>query len=201
MVNFILPLNQNFVDEFQKVKKNVISKLQGLSPELTYHCLNHTLDVLEQSLRIAAEEKITDQRELYLLKIAALYHDTGFLRSYIDHEERSCEIFLADSTNYGLSKEEKSVIVNLIMATRIPQRPISRLEQIICDADLDYLGRDDFFSIGDNLRKEFLLYRVVADDEEWEQMQLKFILNHKYHTLSSRRLREPAKQSNFTKLV
>ena len=189
------------MDEFQKVKKKVISKLQGLSPELTYHCLNHTLDVLEQSIRIAAEERVVDQRALYLLKIAALYHDTGFLRSYTDHEVKSCEIFLADSTEYCLTIEEKSVIVNLIMATRIPQRPCSLLEQIICDADLDYLGRDDFFSIGDNLRKEFQLFGVVADDEEWEQMQLKFILNHQYHTVSSRKLREPAKQFNFTKLV
>lgn len=189
------------MDEFQKVKKKVISRLQGLSPDLTYHCLNHTLDVLEQAIRIAAEENVVNQRELYLLKIAALYHDTGFLETYTEHEVISCKIFLADSIAYCLNTEEKSIIVNLIMATRIPQRPVSLLEKIICDADLDYLGREDFFSIGDNLRKEFLLFNIVADDEEWEQMQLKFILNHEFHTISSRKLREPAKQFNFTKLV
>lgn len=189
------------MDEFQKVKRKVIGRLHGLSSDLTYHCLNHTLDVVDQSIRIATEEQVVDYRDLHLLKIAALYHDTGFLQSYNDHEEKSCEIFLEDADRYCLKAEEKSVIINLILATRIPQRPVTLLEKIICDADLDYLGRDDFFSIGDNLRREYLSYNVISDDEQWEQMQLKFILNHKFHTISSQKLREPAKQFNFTKLV
>ena len=189
------------MDDFQKVKRNVLNRLSELSSDLTYHCLDHTLDVLEQSVRIAADENVVSDRDIHLLKIAALYHDTGFLLTYAEHEIKSCEIFLADADEYDLSMEEKSVIINLIMVTQIPQLPVTLLEKIICDADLDYLGREDFFSIADNLRKEFLCYKVVADDEEWEQVQLKFLLNHKYPTHSSQKLREPAKQFNFTKLV
>ena len=188
------------MDEFQKVRTLVVNKLSKLSSKLTYHCLNHTLDVLEQSIRIASDEKVADCRDLYLLKIAALYHDTGFLQTYANHEVKSCEIFLADADRFDLTTEEKSVVINLIMATQIPQLPTTLLEKIICDADLDYLGRDDFFSIGENLRKEFLCYNIVSDNQEWEQMQLKFLQNHKYHTISSQKLREPFKQLNFAKL-
>ena len=188
------------MDEFEKVKLIVVNRLSGLSPDLIYHCLDHTLDVLEQSIRIANEEQISNCRDLYLLKIAALYHDTGFLETYAAHEIKSCEIFLADADQFKLTEDEIDVITNLIMATRIPQLPETQLEKIICDADLDYLGRDDFFMISDNLRKEFLRYNIVADDEEWEQMQLKFLQNHQYHTQSSQKLREPFKQLNYARL-
>jgi uncharacterized protein len=189
------------VDEFEKVKSIVVNKLSALSSELSYHCLDHTLDVVKQSVRIAAEEKITNKRDLFLLKIAALYHDTGFLHTYASHELKSCEIFLADADAFNISTDEKTVICNLIMATQIPQAPVTLLEKVICDADLDYLGRDDFFSIGDDLRKEFLRFKIVADNEQWETLQMNFLQNHKYHTVSSKKLREPAKQFNFAKLV
>lgn len=189
------------MDEFEKVKSIVLNRLLELSSDLTYHCLNHTLDVVEHSIRIAAEERVTNSRQLFLLKIAALYHDTGFLKSYANHEQKSCEIFLADAADFNISDKEKQVVCNLIMSTQIPQKPVTLLEKIICDADLDYLGRDDFFSIGDNLRKEFLCYKIVKDNDQWEQLQLNFLQNHKYHTLSSQQLREPAKQFNFAKLA
>ncbi|NEU08310.1 HD domain-containing protein [Flavihumibacter sp. R14] len=188
------------MDEFEKVKSIVLERLSGLNTNLTYHCLDHTLDVVQQSERIAGEENIANCRDLYLLKVAALYHDTGFLETYANHELKSCEIFLADSENFDLSIQEKSIITNLIMATQIPQLPATLLEKIICDADLDYLGRDDFFSIGDNLRREFLSYNIVANDEQWEQLQIKFLQKHQYHTESSQKLREPNKQMNFAKL-
>jgi len=188
------------VDEFEKVKSIVVNRLSGLNSNLTYHCLDHTLDVVRQSERIAGDENVTSCRDLYLLKVAALYHDTGFLETYAAHEVKSCEIFLSDAEKFDLTTEEKSVISNLIMATQIPQLPSTLLEKIICDADLDYLGRDDFFSIGDNLRKEFLQYQIVRNDEQWEQLQIKFLENHQYHTESSQRLREPYKQLNFAKL-
>lgn len=86
------------------------------------------------------------------------------------------------------------------MATKIPQQPHNLLEQIICDADLDYLGRDDFYKIGETLRKEFLHYSIVNSDEEWETLQIKFLQNHHYHTISSQQLREPIKHQYLLQL-
>jgi hypothetical protein len=87
------------------------------------------------------------------------------------------------------------------MVTQIPQRPVDILERVICDADLDYLGRDDFFSIGDTLRREFIRYGIVPDDAAWEALQMKFLTNHSYHTESSRILREPVKQAHISRLM
>lgn len=186
---------------FEKIKRMVLTKLRDLSPDLTYHSMDHTLDVLRQSERIAIEEGITDEEQLFLLRVAALYHDTGFLNTYSEHEARGCNIFLEDVEGMEFTDQEKSVILNLIMSTRIPQKPKTQLEMIICDADLDYLGRNDFFSIGDSLRKEFLSYHVISSNEEWGKLQLNFLQKHHYHTESSRKLREPVKQRNYARLL
>lgn len=186
---------------YKEIESNAIGRLRKLSPDLSYHCFDHTMDVLQQSVRIAEAEGVTDQKDIFLLKVAALYHDTGFLKTYRFHEAASCEIFLEETNGFGFTEDDIAVVKRLIMATQIPQQPADILEKIICDADLDYLGRDDFFSIGDTLRREFLLFKVVANNDEWENLQLKFLKNHAYHTKSSQNLREPAKQLNISKLL
>ena len=188
------------VDLFGKIKTSVLSRLRSLHPSLTYHSMDHTLDVLEQCGRIAAAEGITDEHEIFLLKVAALYHDTGFLYVYRHHEKEGCKIFLADADNYDLSEADKKKIVDLIMVTQLPQTPTNIMEKIICDADLDYLGRDDFFEIGDSLRREFLWYNIVPDNGAWDKLQYKFLMQHAYHTESSRLLREPVKQQHLARL-
>ena len=187
--------------DFEILQELVLTQLDGLSPHLTYHSKEHTIDVLKHSLRIAASEGIVDPYEVLILKFAALFHDIGFLQTYANHEAKGCELFLEYADMEAFSDTEKADIQSLIMATKLPQSPKNHLEQIICDADLDYLGRDDFFIIGDNLRKEFLHYNIVANNEVWEKLQLNFLSNHHYFTESSRNLREPVKQQNFAKLL
>lgn len=186
---------------FSDIKIFVLNKLKALDPNLTYHNIAHTLDVLSCSEKIAKAERIDDTEQLLLLKTAALYHDTGFLRTYADHEKISAEIFHEDAGQFGFSKKQKDIITSLIMATKVPQQPVNHLQQIICDADLDYLGRDDFYKSGENLRKEFLSFKVIANDAEWDALQLKFLRNHHYHTSYSRENREPVKQSHYSALA
>jgi predicted metal-dependent HD superfamily phosphohydrolase len=185
---------------FDQLREMVLEKLQGLDARLTYHSVGHTIDVLTQVERIAKEEELNDDRDIYLLKIAALYHDTGFLHTYSHHEEKSCEIFLNDSRYFDLTPEEVQKIVELIMVTKIPQNPQNLMEKIICDADLDYLGRKDFPTIGDSLRREFLEFGIVTSNEEWEKLQLKFLNQHQYHTNASLRQREPFKREHLRAL-
>ncbi len=186
---------------FDLLKEFVYKKLEGLDPDLTYHDKNHTIDVLAQCERIAKAEGVEDEKDLYLLKVAALYHDTGFLRVYKKHEEAGCGIFLEDAADFDFTEEEKQRITSLIMATKLPQMPVTIFEKIICDADLDYLGRDDFFKIGNDLRREFLKHDIIKSDEEWHRLQINFLTAHHYHTETSRNEREEAKQANIAKLL
>lgn len=171
-------------DFFSSIKQSIITKLEkGLDPRLGYHNVAHTLDVFEQSQVIAHNEGVKDEHDLLLLKIAAVFHDSGFLYVYKNHEEKSCEIateYLKDTFNSNDLKR----IHGMIMATKIPQTPHNLLEQIICDADLDYLGRSDFEPISKSLYTEFLSYNIIPADCIWDHLQIKFFEIHHYFTKS-----------------
>ena len=186
---------------YNSIHSHIIAKLQnGLSPRFTYHSINHTLDVLEQSQQVAAREGIVDEQNLFLLKVAALYHDIGFLILYSGHEEKGCELAKKELPALGLTSPQIKKICGMIMATKIPQSPKNKLEKIICDADLDYLGRDDFEPISNSLYKEFLDFGFVKDQNDWMQKQVGFLESHHYFTKSSQELRQPKKTDQLIKL-
>ncbi|HEY0680092.1 MAG TPA: HD domain-containing protein [Chitinophagaceae bacterium] len=188
------------LNQFEFIKDKVCKDLEGLSPLLTYHNIAHTMDVVYQAERIAIAERVNND-DIFLLKIAALYHDTGFLKAYSHHEEASVRIFLHDADQFNLSEKDQRVIAGLIMATKVPQRPVGLLQEIICDADLDYLGRTDFLRISASLRREFLNYGLITVQDEWENLQIRFLHSHQYHTNTSKTEREPVKQQYLATLV
>jgi uncharacterized protein len=179
---------------FQHLQSEVLSVLsEKLDPRLTYHNLSHTKDVMKQAHRIALGEGITDPKELMLLKVAALFHDSGFLFVYRHHEERSCIIMEEYMQKGDFNEGEIKRIKGMIMATQIPQTPYNLMEQVICDADLDYLGRDDFEPISLGLKEEFLTYSVIKHESDWDPLQIGFFEAHNYFTETCRRDRTPKK--------
>ena len=185
MPTLILVKSFSVVDLFTSIKKPILSRLQGeLDPRLGYHNIFHTLDVLKQAEVIAKHEKITDKHELLLLKTAAVFHDSGFLVAYKDHEEKSCEI-ATDNLKNIFSKDDIKKICGMIMATKIPQTPHNLFEQIICDADLDYLGRNDFEPISKSLYQEFMTFKIIPENIIWDHIQIRFFEMHHYFTNTS----------------
>jgi len=183
--------------KLKKIQQKMIDRLRHqLEPGLIYHNLEHTLDVMKQSESIARAEGINNAHELDLLNLAAAYHDSGFLFTYKNHEEKSCEI-LKNDLDGMLSKEDTEIVCGMIMATRIPQSPKTYLENIICDADLDYLGRSDFEPISNNLYKEFIDYGVIKEKDDWNAIQIKFLETHSYFTTSSFQKRNTKKQEHL----
>ena len=184
--------------DFEKAKENVVSHLEkNLPVDLFYHGIHHTLDVFDAALVIAENEKIDSADDLTLLKTAALLHDSGFTIDASKHEECGCDLArdILPACDYTDSQIDQ--ICGMIMATKIPQQPLNLLECIICDADLDYLGRDDFFKIGDTLYQELKAYNKIQDVLQWNQLQISFLSNHRYHTLFSQGNREIKKQENL----
>lgn len=182
--------------------KHILEKLKVDLPEyLLYHSVSHVRDVKVQAMRIAKSEGITNQEDLDLLETAAIYHDCGFLSTYTNHEEKGCEIAREVLPDFDYSPAQIKIIEGLIMATKVPQKPKTKLEEIICDADLDYLGRDDFFVIGDYLYEELLHIGVVKDEMAWNHLQIKFLTAHHYFTQTNIKDREPLKSENLKKII
>jgi uncharacterized protein len=183
--------------QFKKAADYILSKLANELPKhLTYHNTDHVKDVYTAAGQIGKQEGIT-VRDMKLLLTAALFHDAGFLRGAKDHEDESCRVAAATLPAYGYSPADITKIQGIIMATRLPQSPTNHLEQILADADLDYLGRDDFFTTGEKLYKEFLVSKVVANEEDWNKLQVCFLENHHYFTKTAIKLRQTGKEAHL----
>ena len=169
-------------DLFTSIKQPILTRLEKeLDPRLGYHNLSHTLDVMKQAEIIAKQEGVEDKQDLLLLKKAAAFYNNGFLFFYKGHEEKGCEIAAEDLKNV-FKEDDIKKICGMIMATKIPQSPNTLLEQIICDADLDYLGRKDFEPISGQLYKEFITFKIIPEDCVWDHIQIKFFESHRYFT-------------------
>jgi uncharacterized protein len=172
-----------------------------LPADLTYHNLAHTRDVTAQADRIARAEGISDAESLALLQTAACYHDSGFLYVYDEHEAESCQIASVALPDFGYSASQIETVCRLIRATRIPQSPTDHLSQILCDADLDYLGRADYAPISETLRAEWTALGRLPDPSRWLTIQQGFLGKHQYFTVSNRMLRAERKQQTLNGLV
>lgn len=167
-----------------------------LAKHLFYHGLHHTLDVLEAAERIGKEEQLTTH-EMKLVLVAAAYHDCGFLDTYAEHELAGCEIARKVLPDFAFTPEDIDIICTMIMATKVPQDPKSELANILCDADLDYLGRDDFYTIGDTLLEELKFKGILQDEQSWNRLQVKFLTAHRFHTSYAKAHREGVKQAHL----
>ena len=171
-----------------------------LNPSLYYHDLNHTLDVVKACRHYAQMEGI-DQSDQILLETAAYFHDAGMLKAYINHEEASVELLQQVLPGYGYSHRDLEVISCVVMKTKLPQSAINLMGEVLCDADLDYLGRPDFFMISHRLRYEWeLMLGKFYGLKEWYELQYDFLSKHKYYTRSARMLRNEGKEKNLAEV-
>ncbi len=182
---------------FDALKDYVFEQLENrLDSTLYYHGAHHTHYVYNAALHIADHERIMGQ-EHAILMTAVLLHDFGFIETYNDHEEKGCLMARKILPEYSYNEAQIELICSMIMRTKIPQIAVTKLEEIICDADLDYLGTDLFLPIGNQLFKEFMHYGVVKDEMGWNRLQLKFLSTHQYFTDYAKKFREKKKQENI----
>lgn len=187
-------------DRYLKARSFIVEKLKKeLPPNLFYHGLHHTLDVCDAAALLSLKENIGIENT-ELVKVAALFHDAGFVKQYKLNEGIGCEIAREFLPRFNYSAAEIESICGMIMATRVPQDPKNHLDEIMVDADLDYLGRADFYSIGKTLFDELNANGTTLDEKQWNQMQVKFLSNHKYFTETAKALRDSGKQKQLEKL-
>lgn len=178
----------------------ILSRLRhGLPKARTYHNFSHTLDVYRSVVANAAQADVHGE-DMDLLRTAALYHDSGFLVQDLEHEAAGCVLAREALPQFGYSPGQIERVCAMVMATKIPQQPQDELGMLLCDADLDYLGRSDFFRIGTTLFWELRNYGVLTTERQWNELQVRFLEAHTYFTEQSRREREPVKQRHLAEV-
>ncbi len=183
--------------DVEAARTYILQRLRNELPHTrTYHSLEHTLDVYASVIDIAEKEGVTGEG-LSLLKVAALYHDCGFVVQDKEHENAGCVIIRDQLPGFGFTPRQVELICEMVQATRIPQSPRNKLARILCDADLDYLGRSDFFLIGNLLFQEMQVFGVLRTEREWNELQVRFLERHQYFTATNKKLREPVKRAHL----
>jgi len=186
---------------FEQARRYATDRLEHeLSPALLYHGIAHTRDEVVPAVeRLAGMESIQGE-SLYLLLTAAWFHDIGYVEQATHHELIGARIALQVLPSFGYRESEVEIVRWAILATALPQSPTSLLEEVLADADLDVLGREDFMPRNKDLRRELALLGKEFTDEEWYTRQIQFVEEHQYFTASARSLRNAQKSLNIAAL-
>jgi predicted metal-dependent HD superfamily phosphohydrolase len=172
---------------------------------IKYHNADHTLHpakgVVAAANRIAISENISEH-DRKLLIAAAYFHDTGYIREYDKNEPIAARMAGRILKLIGYKPKEIEMIQKMILATDLAREPKTHVEKILCDADLDHLGREDFFEMDGKLREGRRARGIdVSDDAKWYKGTLEILRNHQYYTKSQKELREKEKQKNIRQLL
>ena len=184
--------------DWEGVRTYLLERLAlELPADLHYHGLHHTRDDVLPAAETLATRAGLDAEETLLLKTAALYHDAGFMFRYADNEALAAALAGQTLPQFGYEPEQIQVIQALIEATHMPQYPIGLLQELLCDADLDSLGREDFLETSHSLRREIEAHGTFIPLQEWYSRQLEFLTLHRYFTEAARTLRNAGKERNI----
>ena len=182
---------------FEELKAIWLEKLKNeLSPDLKYHGVWHTRYVLELSESLGRALALNDH-DLILVLTAALFHDTGFTIDPEGHESSSCQIVRENLLSSAYTEKDIAKIEEMIMATRIPQDPPHALAEILCDADLAYIGTNEYFKISALLSEEWRRLGKGMDQKEWLDVQIRFLESHSFFTAPARKRFKATKAMNL----
>ncbi|MFW5748675.1 MAG: phosphohydrolase [Chloroflexota bacterium] len=187
--------------DFAQAWQYALHRLEHELPDyLTYHCIEHTRDDVVVAVNLLAERMGVTGEQHMLLETGAYFHDLGFIYQVQGHESVGVAIAREVLPAFGYSDAQIDVIEGIIMATQMPQQPEGLLQEIIADADMDSLGRADFFEVAARLRAEMAVLNQPMDDIEWYTFEITFLSNHHYFTEAARELRDAQKQRNLEEL-
>jgi adenylate cyclase len=186
--------------QFTDIQEIILDKLEmDLPGYLFYHNVKHTVDVVTEVELIGWAEGCTDE-EILILKTAALLHDAGHIVAYDNHEYYGTQMARQMLPEYKYTSDQIERICSLILSTKLPPKPTNLLENIICDSDLDYLGRSDFIPVSNTLYEELKAQNKMGSLDDWNKIQVKFISGHQYFTKTARKLREVNKQLQIDRI-
>ncbi|OOQ59943.1 Pycsar system effector family protein [Mucilaginibacter pedocola] len=188
----------NYQDQLKQVHEYVLSYYKAhADPRLVYHDRQHTENMVNRAVEIANHYQVNDH-DYFVVVASGWFHDTGYMVDINNHEEESAKLAETYLKNIGVHEEDIADIKGCIMATRMPQSPLSLLEKVICDADLYHLGTDDFFDTDKLLRKETeTLHDKEISKQEWRLKSIAFLSAHQYHTDYCQVLLNTGKQHNI----
>ncbi|MEM6829472.1 MAG: HD domain-containing protein [Bacteroidota bacterium] len=189
---------KNILEEAESYARNILWR--DLPEKMTYHTINHTIDVVESALEIGRKQNLIEE-DMEVLQLAAWFHDLGYSKGPENHELVGADMAREFLSTKNYDKESTKKVIGCIMATQMPQNPQNYLEQIMCDADLMHLADEDYFKKADLLHKELEHTKSCKiSEKEWLQMNQDFLKKHCFFTDYAKNNYESAVKENLKKV-
>ncbi len=183
--------------QLEKLKAFILEKLHRELPHwLTYHSPHHTEEVVKHAYELGKDEGLSEH-ELVILETAAVMHDTGFLATTAEHEKASCKFAREYLPQFEYNEDQVERVCDIIMATQLPQSAYDKLSQVLCDSDLYYLGTNNYQLYSGRLYREMKHFSPNLTEENWHQLERKFLESHKYFTEAAKHKLDAIKKQNF----
>lgn len=155
---------------------------ENMPKKYVYHDLEHTENVVT-SCRELGEKYDLSEDEMAWLEIAAWFHDCGYVEDPSNHEKKGVEKARKFLTERNVPETNQALVEGMIMATKLPQTPQNLMERIICDADLNHLGKDSYWEHCVKLRQELMIAKnTIMQEDDWLEFELDFLQKHEYKT-------------------
>ena len=185
-----------------KSASEFVSKLlkENLPAECTYHNLIHAQEVFEAVTELGKNSGLPDE-ELEIIQVAAWFHDTGFLKDYLNHEYNSAEIAKEYLGNIHYPYKKIDRITEIIIMTSMGTEPACLSGKIIKDSDILYIGKEDFYSKCLSLKSELesIDHKKIIESE-WLHSSLDFIKRTLFFTDYAKSKYEEGRQKNISRL-
>ncbi|MEA3461520.1 MAG: adenylate/guanylate cyclase domain-containing protein [Bacteroidota bacterium] len=173
--------------------------LLALPENLHFHGSEYARKVYNQSFLLCRSEEI-EQEDRLLVRTAALMLYTGFTQDYHNFQNRSSVISREILPDYKYSDRQIDQICNLILATKRPFNPNNRLEKILIDAKMEFIGRPDY---SDQIK---LLFQEIKENgskingQQFKKQQLELLFDFQFYTVAAQRMREVSGSDQMTTL-
>jgi len=177
-----------YVEEYMKA---------NLPENIAFHNYNRTAKVARIGDTLSIQSDLRENEKM-LLHLAALFIDSGYCED--SHNSAAAAAMLARNYLSGKGLDDASIkaITESIEAIGYPQQPVSLIAQYLCDADMYYLGSNNYSLNTELLRKEIsLVDKVNYSDKDWIRKQLQVLEDHTYFTAEARKLFKKRKKNNI----
>ncbi len=187
--------------QIAKDAKHFVTELlsSSLTPDHIYHDLAHTMSVREAAKDLGKRYLLDDQ-DMEVLELAALFHDTGFTKAYVGHEEVSKQIAEEFLKKENCPDERIKQVQDLIEMTKVSVVPQSLIQKIMKDSDFNTNG-STYLEKSDALRHEWEVFcDIKMTDDEWLENNLNFWSGHQFYTGEAQALYGDEKRKTLKKL-
>lgn len=199
MKQSMIEINTQLTLEAEAFVRDLIEK--EAPPELHYHDFGHTANVVRYAGIIGKASKLSDE-EMHLIKIAALFHDIGYINSFERHEEESAKIATNYMNDKGFSQDNINIVMGCILSTKLEESPNTLIEKVLCDADFMHFAEDDYSEQSEMLRIEFnSVEKGKLSKKLFDIESLKIFNKHSYHTEYGQTVLQARKEIRYQKII